>query len=529
MAHVLVAEEIAESGLDRLRSAGHEVRVAVGLDPDGLLSAVADAEALIIRSATQVTAEVLQAAPNLVVVGRAGVGLDNVDTTAATARGVMVANAPQSNVVSAAEQTMALILAVARNTAQANRALVAGRWERSQHTGVELSAKTLGIVGLGRIGALVAERAAAFGMRLVGHDPFVSADRAAALGVELVDLSELAARADFVTLHVAKTPHTVGLIGEEFLSKVKPGIRIVNVARGGIVDEAALLAGLQSGRVGGAGLDVFDSEPCTDSPLFALPNVVATPHLGASTVEAQDRAGETIAEQVLLALAGEFVPFAVNVDAGEVSDIMRPYVPMAEELGCIFGALFERGRLPHEVTVGFAGEIGGYDNRLALLAAAKGLFSVSLDTPVSYVNALDEGAAAGTRVEAAVIASAGSYRNKLSIAGGGRSITATLIGLREEARIIELDGHQINFPPRHNLIIVGNDDRPGVVGTVGSVLGEAGLNIDDMAVGRGVGAGSAVMVIATDSPVSTEVAERLANSNGVVKLDVIEVESPSAG
>ncbi len=499
----------------------------MGLSPEALIERVADAHALIVRSATQVTAEVLDAAANLVVVGRAGVGLDNVDTAAATARGVMVANAPQSNVVSAAEQTMALLLASARNTAQANRALVEGRWARSQYTGVELWGKTLGIIGLGRIGALVAERAAGFGMRIVGHDPFVSAERASAIGAELVDLDELAARSDFVTVHVAKTPQTIGLIGEQFLSKAKPGVRIINVARGGIVDEAALLAALQSGQVGGAGLDVFDSEPCTDSPLFAEPNVVATPHLGASTVEAQDRAGETIAEQVLLALAGQFVPFAVNVDAGEVADIMRPYVPLAEEVGRIFGALFGRGRLPSEVTVGFSGEISGYDNRLALLAAAKGLFSETLDIPVSYVNALEAGAAAGTRVEAAVISEAGSYRSSLSLSGGGRSVAATLIGHREEARIIELDAHQVNFPPRHNLVIVGNDDRPGVVGSVGSILGDAGLNIDDMAVGRGVAEGSAVMVIATNARVPAAVADQMRSAEGIDRVDVIEVDSPN--
>jgi len=295
MSRILVTEAIADTGLDKLRAAGHEVDVRLGLSPDELLDVVPGAHALIIRSATTVTADVLAAGTDLVVVGRAGIGLDNVDVDAATKRGVLVVNAPQSNVLSAAEQTMALLLAMARNTAQADAALKQGRWERSAWTGIELHGRTLGIVGLGRIGKLVAERAHAFGMHLIGYDPFVSSERAREMSVELVSLDELAARADIVTLHVARTPETIGLIGRDFLAKARHGVRIVNVARGGIVDEAALYDGLVSGKVGGAALDVFDAEPCTDSPLFTLPNVVATPHLGASTHEAQDKAGVTIA------------------------------------------------------------------------------------------------------------------------------------------------------------------------------------------------------------------------------------------
>ncbi|MDQ3293439.1 MAG: phosphoglycerate dehydrogenase, partial [Actinomycetota bacterium] len=339
MARVLVSEEIAEGGLDRLRAAGHDVDVQLGLSAEQLLGAVADANALIIRSATKVTAEVLAAAPAMVVVGRAGIGLDNVDVDVATERGVMVVNAPQSNILSAAEHTMALLLAQARNVPQAHAALKAGRWERSRWEGVELADKVLGIVGLGRIGKLVAQRAHSFGMRLVAHDPFVSADRARALGIELLDLEELMKRADFVTLHLAKTKETVGLIGADLLAKAKPGIRIVNVARGGIVDEAALAAAIRNGAVGGAALDVFAEEPTTASPLFELDEVVVTPHLGASTREAQDKAGDTIADMVQLALAGDFVPFAVNVSAAEASETVRPFLPLAERLGRLWSSL----------------------------------------------------------------------------------------------------------------------------------------------------------------------------------------------
>ena len=317
MSRVLVTETIAQSGLDLLRDAGHQVDVAEGLEPGALLEAIVGAHAIIIRSATKVTAEVLEAGSELVVVGRAGVGVDNVDVDAATARGVMVVNVPESNILSAAEQAMGLLLAQARNIPQAHAALVDGRWERSKWEGVELHGKTLGILGLGRVGTLVAQRALAFGMRLIAWDPYVSAERARHLGVELKELDELVAEADFLTVHLRKNAETVGLLGAELFARCKPGVRIVNTARGGIVDEAALAEAIRSGQVGGASLDVFDEEPTTTSPLFALPSVVVTPHLGASTAEAQDKAGLTIAEQVLLALSGDFVPFAVNVAASQ--------------------------------------------------------------------------------------------------------------------------------------------------------------------------------------------------------------------
>ena len=314
MARVLVVEEIAESGLDVLRAAGHDVDVRLGLDADELVSALDGAAGLIIRSATQVTAEVLAASEGLLVVGRAGVGLDNVDVREATRRGVMVVNAPLSNSVSAAEHTMALLLAQARNVPQAHADLVAGDWNRSRWKGVELADKMLGIVGLGRIGQLVATRATAFDMRLVAHDPYVSEESANRLGVEMLDLEDLVAQVDFLTLHLAPTPETMGLIDADLLALAKPGLRLVNVARGGVIDEEALADAVREGRIAGAALDVFAEEPTTESPLFGLPGVIVTPHLGASTTEAQEKAGTTIAEQVVLALAGDFVPFAVNID-----------------------------------------------------------------------------------------------------------------------------------------------------------------------------------------------------------------------
>lgn len=315
MKRVLVAETIAEAGLDLLRSAGHDVDVQPGLSPEELCAALAGASALIVRSATRVDAAVLAAGADLVVVGRAGVGVDNVDVAEATKNGVIVVNAPLSNVTSAAEHSMALLLAQARNVPQAHAAMLQGRWERSQHQGVELANKTLGVIGLGRIGSLVAERALAFGMKIVAHDPYISQEAADRVNAELIGLDELIERSDFVTLHLLKTPETVGLIGAELLAKAKPSLRIVNVSRGGVIDEEALAEAVRSKTIAGAAIDVFDVEPALDSPLVGVDGIVVTPHLGASTAEAQLAAGITIAEQVELALAGEPVPFAVNIPA----------------------------------------------------------------------------------------------------------------------------------------------------------------------------------------------------------------------
>src|ERR687891_151649 len=334
MARVLIAEPLADAGVELL-AAHHQVDARTGMTREELLAAVGGVDALVVRSATRVDAEVLEAGRDLKVVGRAGIGLDNVDVAAATRLGIMVVNAPQSNVISAAEHTMALVLAQARNIPQADAALREGRWERSRFQGAELYGKTLGIVGLGRVGALVAQRLNAFGMRLLAYDPFVSRERAAQMGVELASLAEVLGGADIVTIHLPKTPETTGLIGEAELFAMKRGARLVNTARGGIVDEAALAKAVAEGHLGGAALDVFAEEPTTASPLFELDRVVVTPHLGASTAEAQDKAGITIAEQVLLALAGDFVPFAVNVSASEASETVRPFLPLAERLGAL--------------------------------------------------------------------------------------------------------------------------------------------------------------------------------------------------
>jgi D-3-phosphoglycerate dehydrogenase len=357
MARVLIAEPLADAGVE-------------------LLAAVPGADALVVRSATVVDAEVLEAGRDLKVVGRAGIGLDNVDVATATRLGIMVVNAPQSNVVSAAEHTVALILAQARSIPQADAALREGRWERSRFQGAELYGKTRGSVGLGRVGALVAQRCSAFGMRLLAYDPFVSRERAAHMGVELASLAEVLARADVITIHLPKTPETTGLIGGPELAAMKRGSRLVNTARGGIVDEVALAKAVVDGQLAGAALDVFAEEPTTQSPLFELDNVVVTPHLGASTAEALDKAGITIAEQLLLALAGQFVPNAVNVDAGPVPDALRPFVPLVEKLGQLYVALAGGGQGGRSSAVGggrlqidYVGAVVDQDTRVLTLAA----------------------------------------------------------------------------------------------------------------------------------------------------------------
>lgn len=521
MARILVTEKIADRGLDRLREAGHEVDVQLDFTLETLPSLVAGASGLIIRSATQVTAEVLAAGTDLVVVGRAGIGLDNVDVPAATAQGVMVVNAPQSNTLSAAEHTMALLLAQARNVPQAHAALVDGRWERSRWEGVELSDKVLGIIGLGRIGTLVAQRAHAFGMRLVGYDPFVSPERARQINVELLDIDELLATADFVTIHVAKTPETVGMLNAERLGRAKKGLRIINVARGGIVVEADLAAAIESGHIGGAAIDVFATEPTTESPLFGLPSVVVTPHLGASTREAQDKAGETIAEMVELALRGDFVPFAVNVSAAEASETVRPFLPLAERLGGLFASLSMGATGPLEIE--YQGQLAGYDNRILTLAVLKGYFGRISDEPVSYVNAPAMAEAHGIEVRETATTASQDYVNLITLCRGEHAMAGTLSGLRSEARLVMVNDHGVDLPPSSHMLVVRNEDRPGMIGAVASALGGAGINIADMDVGQSASGAAALMVISTTEPVPTAVADALRAVEGIVSVHSVDL------
>jgi D-3-phosphoglycerate dehydrogenase / 2-oxoglutarate reductase len=503
---VLIAEELSPATVSAL-GPDFEVRTCDGADRSALLPALAEADALLVRSATRVDAEALAAAPRLQVVARAGVGLDNVDVRAATQAGVMVVNAPTSNIVSAAELAVALMLAAARHVSPAHEALKRGEWRRSRYTGTELYEKTVGIVGLGRIGVLVAQRLSAFGMRVIAYDPYVQAGRAAQMGVRLVDLDTLLAESDFMSVHLPKTAETVGLIGAEQLARVKPTLVLVNAARGGIVDESALHAALKEGRVAGAGLDVFAREPCTDSPLFELENVVATPHLGASTEEAQEKAGIAVARSVRLALSGELVPDAVNVQGGVIAEDVRPGIPLTEKLGRVFTGL--AGEVAQQVDVEVRGEITDHDVKVLELAALKGIFADIVEEQVSYVNAPLLAAERGTAVRLVTDPESPDHRNLITIRGtladGSQvSVSGTLIGIGFRERLVEVNGFDVDLEPTDHLAFLTYEDRPGMVGTLGGILGDAGVNIAGMQVSRDAKGGRALVAVSVDSAIPSE-------------------------
>ncbi len=523
---VLIAEELSPATVEAL-GPDFEIRSCDGADRGQLLAAIADVDAILIRSATKVDAEALAAAKKLRVVARAGVGLDNVDVKAVTQAGVMVVNAPTSNIVSAAELAVGLLLAAARNISPAHAALRAGQWKRSKYTGVELFEKTVGIVGLGRIGVLVAQRLAGFGVKIVAYDPYVQAGRAAQMGVRLVSLDELLAEADLITVHLPKTPETVGLIGEDALRKVKPTAIVVNAARGGIVDEGALYAALKEGRLAGAGLDVFAKEPCTDSPLFELDNVVATPHLGASTDEAQERAGIAVAKSVRLALAGELVPDAVNVKGGVIAEDVRPGIPLTEKLGRIFTALATGVAAQLDVEV--RGEITAHDVKVLELAALKGVFSDVVEDQVTYVNAPVLAQERGLEVRLTTDPDSPDYRNLVTLRGtladGTQvSVSGTLIGPKQVEKVVEVDGFDIEIVPTEHMVFLRYEDRPGVVGVVGRILGDAGINIAGMQVSRDAKGGHALVAMTVDSAVPQDVVDAIVSEVGAESGRTVDIE-----
>lgn len=513
---VLIAEELSPATIEAL-GPDFEIRNCDGSDRSQLLAAIADVDAILVRSATQVDAEALGAAKKLKVIARAGVGLDNVDVDAATQAGVMVVNAPTSNIVSAAELAVALLLASARNVAAAHAALREGEWKRSKYTGVELADKTVGVVGLGRIGLLVAQRLSAFGVRLVAFDPYVQPARAAQLGVRMVSLDELLAISDFITVHLPKSKETIGLIGVEALKKVKPTVRIINAARGGIVDEQALYEALAEGRVAGAGVDVYAKEPCTDSPLFSLDSVVATPHLGASTDEAQEKAGVSVARSVRLALAGELVPDAVNVQGGVIAEDVRPFIDLAERLGRIASALAHTALAQADIEV--FGEIAGNDVRVLELSALKGILSAQVVEPVSYVNApvlaADRGMSAHLTTDLECPDHRSMIRIRLALADGRTvSVAGTVTGPKEAQKLVEVDGFEVDVPVSEHMAFLRYADRPGIVGIAGRILGDAGVNIAGMQVGRTGAGGEALMVLIVDTVIPDAALQQISAEAG---------------
>jgi len=509
---VLIAEELSPATVEAL-GPDFDVREIDGTDRAALLAALPDAAAVLIRSATHIDAEAIAVAKNLKVVARAGVGLDNVDLPAATAAGVMVVNAPTSNIISAAELTIGHILSLARHIPAAHASLAAGEWNRSRYTGTELYEKTVGIIGLGRIGALIAARLQAFGVEIVAYDPYVTDARAQQLGVRLLGLDELLATSDFVTIHMPKTPETTGMIGAKQLKAMKKTAYVVNVARGGLVDEKALAAALNTHEIAGAGLDVFTSEPPTDDSLTGLPNILVTPHLGASTDEAQEKAGVSVARSVRLALGGELVPDAVNVAGGVIDPIVRPGIPLMEKLGQIVAGLADAPLASIDVEV--RGEIAELDVSVLKLAALKGIFSNAITEQVSYVNAPLLAEQRGIAVRLLTDAASEDYRNVLTIRGGtsegGRvSVSGTLTGPKQVEKIVEINGYDVEVLMAEHFVVMTYTDRPGIVGIFGPAFGAADINIAGLQIARKGRRGSpALAVITVDDPVDPALLDSL--------------------
>ena len=516
---VLVAEQIAASGIELLKEK-FEVDVKTDLTPEELVAEIPVYDALIVRSATRATREVIEAGKKLKIIGRAGVGVDNVDVEAATERGVIVCNAPTSNIISAAEQTLALMLAVARKTPQASASMHAGKWERSKFTGAELYEKTLAIVGLGRIGSLVAERARGFGMNLIGYDPYTSEERAAKMGVTLYEtVDEMLPLADFITVHLPKTKDTIGMFGPEQFGKMKDGVRVVNTARGGIYQIPALADALKSGKVAGAGIDVFEVEPSTDSPLISFDNVVLTPHLGASTAEAQDRAGEQIAEYIVLGLDGRMVPTAVNVApvSQEVMEKVGPYIDLAQDLGTVLAQLARGGVETLDILT--IGALADDDTRIVRTAGIKGLLTRASDEGVNFVNAEYLAEQRGITISETKRSETHDYVSMLVLRSttphGPVEIGAALIGKADEPRIVSLFGYDLDMAPSKHMAFFTYADRPGMIGKVGTILGGESINIATMQVGRKEAGGQALMALNVDAAPSPEVLERIVAEAGM--------------
>jgi D-3-phosphoglycerate dehydrogenase len=521
-AKVLVKEKVGDSGVALLRDAGFEVELGLDWDDDELERRIGEFDGILIRSATKLTPELIERATRLRAVGRAGVGVDNVDVPAATKRGIVVANAPQSHVITAAEHTMALLLSMARNVPQAHSSLVGGAWERSRFSGVELYEKTLGVLGFGRIGQLVAQRARGFGMHVLAFDAYVAEERFRELGVERAASSdELYAAADFITIHLPKTAETEDWLDAEAFAKMKDGVRVLNVARGPLLVDDALKQALDSGKVSAAALDVFREEPITDHPLFGYPNVVVTPHLGASTAEATDRAGYQAAEQVVAALSGGVVTSAVNVPAVAAEDLeaLGPFLPLAGALGRI-GAALAPGSID-AVEVEYRGRIAERATGLLTVQALKGVLRGHTEEEVNDVNAPSLAAERGIAIAETSSDHARDFTDlvRLTVVSGGERtrVVGTVLGRRNRPHLLEAWGSRFNVQLEPHLAIFRYGDRPGMLGRVGTLLGEAGVNIVSAAVGRrpdGDGAEEAAMVVTADAPVPAPVLATIVASDG---------------
>jgi D-3-phosphoglycerate dehydrogenase len=524
---ILVADDVSESGLEPLRVAGFEVEKRVGLGPEELREAVRDCEGLVVRSETKVTAALMDAAERLRVVGRAGVGVDNIDVAGATARGIVVMNAPDGNTITTAEHTLALLIALARRVPQANASLRAGRWERKRFIGVELQGKTLGIIGLGRIGRTVAARARGFGMNILAYDPFIAPGQARDLELEVASLDELFARADFITVHTPLTNETRGLIGAQAFSKMKRGVRIINCARGGLVDERALLSAIKEGTVAGAALDVFEQEPpAPDDPLLALEEVIATPHLGASTKEAQEGVAVTVAEQMRDYLLTGALRGAVNVPALGAKELnaLQPYVDLAGSLGRFQAQMVDEA--VREVRLEYAGEVAELDAAPVTRAFVAGLLR-DVSARVNVVNAFHIAEERGISVTASYKRAgeriAPAISTRVVTTNHEQTVSGTLFGPGGEGRITEINGFRLEAIPHGYMLVTRNRDVPGVIGHLGTVLGEHGVNISRFHLGRRERGGEAMAVIETDAPLGETALNALRSYEPVISARQIEL------
>jgi D-3-phosphoglycerate dehydrogenase len=528
---IFVADDVSAAGLEPLRVAGFTVEKRTGLVADELREAVRDCDGLIVRSETKVTSELMDAASRLRVVGRAGVGVDNIDVAQATARGIVVMNAPDGNTITTAEHTIALLISLARRVPQANGSLRAGRWERKRFIGVELQGKTLGIVGLGRIGRVVASRARAFGMNIVAYDPFVAPDQARDLELEIAPLDEVFARADFLTVHTPLTAETRGIVGLQAFSKMKRGVRIINCARGGLVDERALLAAIKEGIVAGAALDVFEQEPPpADHPLLALDEVIATPHLGASTTEAQEGVALTVAEQMRDYLSTGALRGAVNVPALGTQELnaLQPYIKLAESLGRFQAQLIDEAAV-REVRLEYAGDVAELDAAPVTRAFLAGLLRY-MSARVNVVNAFLIAEERGIEVIASYKRAGSEFapaiRTRVITTNGEQVVAGTLFGgpgHSGDGRITEINGFRIEAIPHGHMLVTRNHDVPGVIGRIGSILGEHSVNISRFHLGRRERGGEAMAVIETDAPLKDETLNELRSFEQVISARQIEL------
>lgn len=511
---VLVKEKISETGIELLKQ-HFDVEVNTKMPDEQFKEKINDYDAVIIRSASKLTADILGAADRLKIIGRAGSGVDNVDVKAATKKGIVVANAPESNAVAAAEHAIALLMATARNIPQAHASLKSGKWERSKFEGTELTGKTLGVIGLGRIGMIAAQRARGLRMEVLAYDPYVTTERFREYGLERAETpEEVYARADFLTVHLPKTPETVGFINDEAFAKMKDGVRVVNAARGGIIDEGALQRALDSGKVCSVGLDVFSKEPPDpDFPLFKYDNVVVTPHLGASTEEAQDKAGVIIAQQVTAGLLGQFVSNAVNIPsvAGEAMEALGPFLPLAETLGKLIVSIAD-GPL-EKLTVHYEGQIAELDTRLLTIAVLKGFLEDRMEESVNYVNAPAIAEERGIKVAEVKERAARDYTNLITVVSEDRrgELTAggTTIGPKHKPRLVKIYRHDIDLEPAPHMVFLQYEDIPGMIGRVGTAMGDRGINIAFMNVGRKKVEGRAVMGLALDDPAPQDLLDEI--------------------